>query len=150
MLFIADFNKHFHGRTFVLPDLAQRLLGRIGQALQGIASGGRGDLVKLEDPEFERAFVVYSDDQVEARYILSPSLMRRILDVREKAGGRVYLAFRGSQLYLAMSQGRNLFEPPRRGTWLSQAAAEQHLRDLQLLVGFVEDLNLNTRIWTKA
>ena len=41
-----------------------------------------GELVKLEDPEFEKSFVVYSGNQTEARYILSTSLMRRILDYK--------------------------------------------------------------------
>ncbi|MGH7504128.1 MAG: DUF3137 domain-containing protein, partial [Longimicrobiales bacterium] len=71
---IVDFPKEFRGRTTVLPDTAQRFLGGIGQTLQSM-NFMRGELIKLEDPEFERHFVVYADDQVEARYLLSTSLM---------------------------------------------------------------------------
>ena len=72
---MADFNKNFNGHTVVLPDTAEKILGKFGQSLQSMSS--RGELVKLEDPEFEKEFCVYGDDQVEARYILSPALMKR-------------------------------------------------------------------------
>ncbi|HRQ65544.1 MAG TPA: DUF3137 domain-containing protein, partial [Xanthomonadaceae bacterium] len=83
LFFIADFNKHFHGSTYVLPDRAQRSLGALGQALQSLNST-YGQLVKLEDPEFERLFVVYASDQIEARYILSAALMPRSSAFRMK------------------------------------------------------------------
>ena len=44
----------------------------------------RPPLVKLEDPEFEKHFVVSGEDQVEARYILSTCLMQRLTDFRNK------------------------------------------------------------------
>ena len=45
----------------------------------------RGELIKMEDVAFERGVVVYGDDQIEARYILSTSLMERILAYKKKA-----------------------------------------------------------------
>ena len=69
--------------TLLYPDTAEKMFGKFGQSLQSLngkmAHGGR-DVVKLEDPEFEKEFVVYAHDQVEARYVLSPSLMRRLLE----------------------------------------------------------------------
>jgi hypothetical protein len=144
---VADFNKHFHGETVVRPDFAERLLGRFGQALQGL---GNSTLVKLEDPEFERAFVVHSSDQVEARYILSPALMQRILAFSAKVKTRPALSFCQSRLFLALSESRNLFEPPLFGSLLALGLFTTYLRDLELAVGVVEDLNLNTRIWSKS
>ena len=79
LFFVADFNKSFKGTTIVLPDTAQKLFGDLGQALQGL-NVQNGQLIKLEDPEFEKLFVVYGQDQVEARYILSTSLMHRIVE----------------------------------------------------------------------
>ena len=92
VFFIADFHKDFQGRTFVLPDTLEGILGKFGQKLQSI-NFSCPDLVKLEDPEFEKEFCVYADDQIEARYILSTSLMRRILDYKRKFGGSIYLSF---------------------------------------------------------
>lgn len=148
LFFIGDFNKHFYGQTIVLPDAAEKLLGRFGQALQKM-NLMRGNLVKLEDPEFEKEFVVYSSDQIEARYILSTSLMQRILDFKAKTGQTIYLSFIGSQIYVAVSYPRDLFEPQYFKTMLDFAPIQEYFEDLQLAVGIVEDLNLNMRIYSK-
>ena len=67
----ADFNKNFQGRTIILPDFAQNAFGDfIGSWLQS-KNQAREELVKMDNPDFEKEFVVYSNDQIEARYILS-------------------------------------------------------------------------------
>lgn len=148
LFFVGDFNKRFQGKTLVLPDTAEQALGNIGSLLQSL-NRGRGELVKMEDPDFEKYFVVYGDDQIEARYILSTSLMRRILEFRKKTGRRICLSFVSSHVYVAIPYRRRLFEPRVFRSILGFRGAEQYLEDFRLFVGIVEDLNLNTRIWTK-
>ncbi len=148
LFFVADFNKHFACETIVLPDTAQKLFGRLGQKLQSL-NVFRGQLIKLEDPEFERLFVVYGNDQVQARYILSTSLMQRITQFKTKSQRPVYLSFVGSKVFVAVSYTKNLFEPKIFSTLLDFGPIRQYYEDLQLAVGIIEDLNLNTRIWTK-
>ncbi|MBN2683643.1 MAG: DUF3137 domain-containing protein [Pontiellaceae bacterium] len=126
---VADFNKHFHGRTYILPDTAEKMFGRFGQKLQGIGKS-HGELVKMEDPVFEREFAVYSSDQVEARYILSPALMRRMLELRRKAGDNVYFSFCGGNVNIAISSDKDRFEPKLFST----------VRDIGLAREFVDDL----------
>ena len=147
IFFVADFNKNFEGHTIVLPDTAERILGKFGQSLQSMSS--RGELIKLEDPEFEKEFCVYSEDQVEARYILSPSLMKRIIDFKRKWKTKVYLSFRNSKVYIAIKMNKNLFETRLFKSIVDYNFMEENIRFLVLLTGIVEDLNLNTRIWTK-
>ena len=148
IFFIGDFNKHFIGQTVVLPDTAQKLFGRFGQKLQSL-NVFRGKLIKLEDPEFESHFVVYGSDQIEVRYILSTSLMARITDFKKKTGKRIYLSFIGSMVFVAVSYTRNLFEPKLFKTLLDFGPIRQYYEDLALVIGIVDDLNLNTRIWSK-
>ncbi len=148
LFIIADFNKNFKTHTVVLPDTAEKMFGKFGQTLQSI-SPGRGRLIRLEDPRFEKEFCVFGDDQVEARYILTPSLMERILNFKNKWKTRVYLSFLDSKVYIAISMNKDLFElrPFKRAA--NYAFIEENLRFLTLLTGVVDDLNLNTRIWTK-
>ncbi|MDH4201964.1 MAG: DUF3137 domain-containing protein [Phycisphaerae bacterium] len=148
LFFIADFNKHFHGQTLVLPDSAEKLFGGFGKMLQGW-NIGRPDLIKLEDPEFEREFVVYGNDQIEARYILSTSLMQRILDFKNKTARKIYLSFTGSRVYVAVPMTKNMFEPKYFSSVNDFEPIFDYYRDLTFATGIVDDLNLNTRIWTK-
>lgn len=148
LFFIADFNKNFRTETIVLPDTAEKLFGWLGEKLQSM-NIFRGQLIKLEDPEFEQNFVVYGQDQIEARYILSPSLMQRIVDFKKRTGQKVYLSFVGSMVYVAIWINRRLFEPRLFNTLLDFEPVRQYFEDLQLAIGIVDDLNLNTRIWSK-
>ncbi|MCP4612563.1 MAG: DUF3137 domain-containing protein [Planctomycetes bacterium] len=148
LFFIGDFNKHFTCETVVLPDTAEKLFGHFGQKLQSM-NIFRGQLIKLEDPEFENHFVVYGDDQIQARYILSMSLMERIVEFRKKTGRKIYLSFVGSKVFVAVSYTKSLFEPRIFRTLLDFEPMHEYFEDLQLAIGIVEDLNLNTRIWSK-
>lgn len=148
VFFVADFNKDFNTRTVVLPDTAEKLFGKFGQKMQSL-SFGRGELVKLEDPEFEREFCVYGDDQIEARYILSTSLMRRILQFKQKWNSNIYLSFIDSKVYIAISLNKDLFETRLFKSIVDYDFIEENMKYLILLTGIVEELNLNTRIWSK-
>jgi len=148
LFIIADFNKHFKTHTVVLPDTAEKLFGKFGQTLQSIFPD-RGELIRLEDPSFEKEFCVYGDDQVEARYILSPALMERIVTFKRKWNKRIYFSFIDSKVYIAISMNKNLFELRSFKPAADYPFLEENLRFLILLTEVVDDLNLNTRIWTK-
>lgn len=147
LFFIADFNKHMSGITKVEPDIAESTFGFLGTSLQKMTAGDR--LVKLEDPVFEKLFKVTSTDQVEARYIITPSMMQRIVEFKEKAKSQVRLAFLGSSVYIAVSHEGQLFEPNVFASLLDFAPIREYFSDISLALGIIEDLDLNTRIWTK-
>jgi hypothetical protein len=149
IFFSADFNKHFKTKTYVLPDVAEQLFGFFGETLQSLFKS-HGELVKMEDPEFEKQFVVYGKDQIEARYILSPALIRRILDFKTKTKHNIYLSFVDTRVYIALSFNRNLFEPRLFSSYVNFESIQQYYEDLRLALDLVEELNLNNRIWTKS
>jgi hypothetical protein len=150
LFFVGDFNKQIKGTTVVHPDVAERMFGRMGVVLQKIHKiGWRSELIKLEDPEFEKYFVVYGDDQVEARYVLSSSLMQRIVAFRKMTGHGLHLSFRGQSVYVAISSNHDMFEPRLFRTVYSRKLIKSYVADMAMAVGIVEELNLNRRIWTK-
>ncbi len=156
-LFIsADFHKDFYGITLVLPDDEQRMLGGLGQWLQSLSAkmGNQpGELVKMEDPEFERLFKVYSTDQIEARYILTPNLIARLVDFQKKLRGHIRVSFIASRMYLAIPTTHDHFEPPSlfasSKRLIDPQVLAQYLEELRFIVSIVDELNLNTRIWAK-
>ena len=148
LLFSADFNKNFNTRTYVLADTAEKMFGFLGTKLQKM-NKGRGDLVKLENPEFESEFAVYSGDQIESRYILSPSLMERILSFKKQTKKGIQLSFVDSRLYVTVPYRKDLFEPKLFGDIVNFNHIKEYHNDLSLVLDLIQTLNLNTRIWTK-
>lgn len=148
LFFVADFHKNFKGKYFVLPDFAEKTFGSIGKFFQKMTIG-RGQLIHLEDPEFEKEFAVYGNDQVEARYILSSNMMRRMLDFKNRTAKNIYISFVDSSIYVAIPYSKPLFEPKFFSSVLNQKKTSEYFEDLNLVISIVEDLNLNTRIWGK-
>lgn len=149
LFFVADFNKHFRTRTLVLPDLAERTLGNIGQTLQSL-NPFRPPLIKLDNPEFEKEFAVYADDQIEARYILSPALIDRILTFQNKHDMWISLSFVRTRVFLAIhSLSYPLFNPNISISLFDYNQITEYCAILQMALGVVDELNLNTRIWSK-
>lgn len=134
-LFEADFHKDFRGSTV----LHRSSLFKFRFAEKR---------VKLESEAFEDCFDVYSTDELEARYLLSPSMMERLVALDRRMGGGITVSFYRSKVYIAIPDSKNHFES---GVWTGvtreQLAAE--FETIHDLVGMVDDMNLNLRIWTK-
>jgi hypothetical protein len=148
LFFIADFHKSFRGRTYLLPDVAERTFGALGRVAQALRIDGT-ELVELEDPDFEKRFVCSSTDPVEARYVLSPSLIQRILGIAERTPGALRVSFVDECMYLALPKG-DLFRAPFFGGEVDAEALLGFVRELRSLIELVDELGLNTRIWSKA
>lgn len=96
------FPRDFLGVTVVRRDMG---------VFNFFGAGAGLEKVGLEDPKFERAFEVWGSDQVEARYLLHPALMQRLLDLEARLKGeKLRCAFEGGDL-LAAIEGGNRFEP---------------------------------------
>lgn len=139
----ATFNKSFTSKTFVLSKSYSSFLQNMRrQFFQNTQK------VKLEDVEFENEFTVLSTDQVEARYILTPSFMQRILDYKKKAKKGIAFSFVKNRLYCAIPEYNDLFEPALIKPYNFEFIKENY-EPLKLYTGIVDDLHLNVRIWTK-
>ena len=139
LFFRANFNKKLKGKTVVMP--------RILDANINSLKIGKGQLIKLEDPEFNKLFTVYGNDQVEGRYILSTNLMAKLAQFRKKAGRNLYISFVENMIYIAIEYPEEIFEPRLFKSMLSLAPMREYFENIQLMLGIVEDLNLNKRIW---
>ena len=149
LFIVADFHKHFSGSTVVLPDSAQSTFGDlIGGWLQS-KNASREALVKMDHPEFEKEFVVYASDQIEARYILSHSLMQKLLHFKIRSKHPLHISFVGQSIHLAIEYNKDLFEPSVFRSLLDYKIAMEYAQTLHLCIGIVEELKLNQKLWSK-
>lgn len=147
LLMIADFHKDFHGHTVVVPDETGE--GWFGRIAKGSKRKGL-ELAKMENPYFEKAFDVYTTDQIEARYILSMSMLENIMRLKEQFDSQVHIAFLDSCIYIAIEWDEKFLEPSLNESLLNESKIHQYLDDILFCLEIIEELNLNTRIWSKA
>jgi hypothetical protein len=150
LFIVSDFHKTFHGETVVLPDSAQSIFGDlIGSWLQA-NNFSREELIKMDNPDFEKEFVVYGTDQVEARYILTHTLMQKLLNYKRKTKHPIYVSFIKGKIYMAIEYNDDMFEPSVFHSLLNYKIAMAYVSTLHLAIGIVEELKLNQKLWSKV
>ena len=93
-------NKKFNGHTVIYPD-----------SIRHISPSSKLHHTELEDVVFEKKYDVFTDDDVEARYLITPSFMKRLNEMQEKFfADTIYAAFKNGIFYLALDTNKNLFE----------------------------------------
>jgi hypothetical protein len=137
IIFSADFPKHFASTTRLLP--------------KGAPAGARGrgeQPAVLEDPRFEATFSTWTTDQVDVRYVLSPSLMERLTALNARFPG-LRARLEGGRMVLFLPDARDRFEPSLLRPADSRAQLAEFVADVKSCLDVVDALNLNTRIWSK-
>lgn len=144
MFFVLDVPNRVAGRVQVLPDMAESSFGFLGKFVQkNLGSFFQGaKMVYLEDhPEFEKAFVVYSQNEDEAYRILTPTLVQAIYDLRYKWNVTMRLSFIDNQIYVALSTSKNFFQPNIKKSVLEDDLLNELYDELALCFAVVEDLS---------
>jgi hypothetical protein len=148
LFYIADFNKTFKGKTAIYPDYARSILGaQFGEMLNQAMKMDNTHLVTFEDVEFEKDFAVYSTDQVEARYILSPTLIERIKSIKQKLESDLYFSFINNRVYVAIPSDLDVLVPIIFRDMSQFESMEPIYYTIDALLNIAQDLQLNTRIW---
>ncbi|MBP3687070.1 MAG: DUF3137 domain-containing protein [Alphaproteobacteria bacterium] len=67
--------------------------------------------VKLEDVVFDKNWNVKATDQIEARYVLTPAFMERILEVKRRfKGKKIEFSFWKNKVLIAVHTNKDMFE----------------------------------------
>jgi hypothetical protein len=143
-----DFNKNFAGHTVVVPDSeGQILFGLFGES----ESRRQKAIVRLENADFENIYTVYSTNDQEARYLLTPKLMELVLETRAVLGADVRLSFHHNSVFLTIPQAKDRFEVALFGRPVTpETAAGDLVEVVTLAEKLVDVLDLETRIWTRV
>lgn len=134
-------NKSFSGKTVIKKDI-----GTVGNWFINKSTSLKK--VKLEDPNFEKMFEVYSDDQVEARYLLTVTFIERLKELVENFGGKsIQCCFYNNKLLMMISIEKDLFETGS----IYEAEdfiddSKSLLKELSLIFNIIDTLKLNMKI----
>lgn len=104
------FNRQFTSTTLLEPN-AQRRKFLIGAEKEQVTIGGvLLERVDMTNPQFEERFTLWSNDQVEARYLVHPEYLERLLAVEQAfAGEDIRALFLNGELLVTLKTG-DLFE----------------------------------------
>lgn len=108
-----------------------------------------GQRARLESPQFEERYDVYTSDQVEARYLLTPAFMERVLALDTFFKGNMEFAFDNGRFLFAANQQSDWMELRNSAASLSdETYAAYIILDVALIYHLIDALKLNAK--TKA
>lgn len=95
-----DMNKNFNGKTIIKPDTWSHL-----SPMANLKH------TTLEDVVFEKKYDVFTDDEIEARYLITTSFMERLVNIKTAfKARRTSCAFYQDKLLIALDTKKDLFE----------------------------------------
>lgn len=140
-VFEADFNKYFGGITVLSTDHAH-LMSRH-------AIFSKLKRCHLEDVNFDKLYTCYTSDDQQARYILTPALQHRIMEmnrtfIEQLHDRELSISFHDGRMLIMVPSETNRFEVK-----YETSQVMQDFLALTTMIDIVEMLNLNLRIWSK-
>ncbi|MBQ4912829.1 DUF3137 domain-containing protein [Maribacter sp. MMG018] len=130
------FKKKLNGHTVVLSKNQMTKLDRLASF-----NFKEEQEIHLEDPRFTSKFMVYGTDQVEARYVLSASIMEKIVALKEEFDRPISMSFQNRQMYMAVKNANGLFSFPS-GKLDSIKLVEELANDIETALEISEELKL--------
>lgn len=144
LFLIAEFNKKLEGTTVIQTE--SDFFNAMASHFFNVE---KQKMITLENSAFNATFKVYSDSHVESRYILSFTMMERLMELA-KGKRNITVSFSGNHLYLAIYSRQDNFELTRSDSDLSNRMITRYIKTIHQLFGIVETLRLNEKLWYKA
>lgn len=98
----ATLNKNIAEHIYLIPNNFSDLI--INGAIKDYITYS-GEEIELENLEFSKKYKVYSDDEIQARYILSLSLMEKINNIDDIFEGKKYIVFKEGRRFVICLEG---------------------------------------------
>lgn len=135
LFIITSVNKSFSSTTYILPNSWLKFLNHLPHYLNRVV---------LEDPKFENEFDVYSNNQIEARYLLTPSFMERLLRIDKKY--QIRCCFLNKQMLIAIKLKDSFFPSLQLTEPLSYEVIKQIHDQFNIIFSIIDDLKLDINI----
>lgn len=131
-----DMNKYFQGHTFLFEKSAKKYFD--------VSSFEK---IELEDVDFAKRFLVYSDSQIESRYLLTTALIERIKKMSKVYNANfVRVAFKDCKMIIVISTNRNMFDFANFTGQVSHKRFVQVFNEIVEIFELIECLKLNEKL----
>lgn len=144
---VASFNKKLKNYTYVSS--LSSLSARAGDLLKYKPS----KYIKLDNHKFNEYFAVRTDDEIEARYILTHNMMEKMLEF-EKISQTISFLFEDDKIIFSFLTFHGYKGEQATYDFLDYTPnfsiheqTKKHFDTINMLINIIKSLNLNSKIW---
>jgi len=128
------------GTIIILPEQFRQYLERSIRAV--LKKGARDIEGFLRNEDFRDTFMVYATRDAQLKDFLTDEMMDAILDYRDKTGKEIYISMKRNNIYLAVTEPKDLLEPFIFRSNVSFELVRGFFEDITLLLSIVEDFDI--------
>ena len=103
----------------------------------------------MEDQAFNNSFRTYAQDEHEAFYILTPSLMEKIKNLTNNISGKLLFCFVDNKLHIGLQNGKDSFEHSIYKQIDEEKVTNEISQDIKLITNFVDELSLDNTLFRR-
>lgn len=140
---IFDFNKVFNANVQV----SQKGFGN--SRISNWGEKTKYKKVQMEDSEFNKLFRIFAQDEHDAFYILTPSLMEKIKKLTNDIKGKILLCFIDNQLHVGLYNNEDSFEYNIYKKINEENIYDNISKDIKIITSFVDQLNLDNSLFRR-
>lgn len=102
--------------------------------------------VKLESIKFNSEFKIYTNNEHDVFYLLTPHLMEKLLVLDRKYQDKIGFSFLNSKLYISIDNREDTFDVTGLGE-ITQSDIDKAILEIENIMEFVEFLNLTSTLF---
>ena len=140
---IFDFNKCFKANIQV----CQKGFGN--SRLSNWGAKIKYKKVMMEDQVFNNSFRTYAQDEHDAFYILTPSLMEKIKKLASNISGKLLFCFIDNKLHIGIQNNKDSFEHGIFTRIDEEKVTNEISQDIKLITNFIDELSLDNDLFRR-
>lgn len=142
----ADFHKSFNGDVLMLPKHQKQTVDRLNLNLDT----SRYKKIKLENPQINEWFEIYTRSEQEGFYILSPSMLNAIEELCMSNKGKIpSITFAEGKMNVLIPKNHDSFEADIYQTVTESSSFAKNINDIMILPKLIEHFKLEENLWSK-
>lgn len=140
---IFDFNKTFTANVQV----SQKGFGN--SRVNNWGEKNKYKKVEMEDAEFNKMFRIYAQNEHDAFYILTPSLMEKIKNLARTVSGKLLLCFINNELHIGLYNYKDSFEHSVYKKIDEEKINDDISKEIKIITNFVDELDLDNSLFRR-
>ena len=109
----------------------------------------RRHAIETEDMAFNKTFKCLCQNDQEAFYLLTPSLMQGLMKLEAESDGKIMVGFVHHQIHVAIKSNKDSLEPP-----VFHKVSDKDIREIQreihAVTSFIEELRIDNKIFMQT
>src|SRR5699024_4117330 len=104
--------------------------------------------IEMENPDFNHKIKTKTSNEIKASYILTTNIIEKIIAIRKKSRKLIDISFKAKKVEMIESS-KKYHNMSSIFSFMKHGQVKEVYEDLIFFFTIIEELDLNTRIWSK-